>query len=539
MAPRGNFYDRNGVPLVTNRPGFTLVVNAKEAAFTPEVARALSEITGVPSAEIIQKVEKNKDNFEPVLIKSDLTQQMMTKIEERGRDLPGAMIVVQPLRTYLFGEVASHIIGYVGEVSAEEMAGKNYRSGSIVGKMGLEQYYDSLLRGQDGARRVEVDVAGRVVQEIGTKEPVPGHNIYLTLDIEMQKAAEKAVDEQLLWLREYGGAPNAYAASVVVMDPRDGAILAMVSRPAFNPNIFVGGLTQKDWDALSKNPYTPLNNKAISGEYPPGSTFKIVTGTAALELGKVTPQEKILDRGYHWAVPDKGNAGGEVLGWLNFREALSMSDNVYFFEMGYRLGIEAIAKYAREFGYGNLTKVNLFGESEGVVASPEYKKRLLDEDWYLAETFDAAIGQGFQLATPIQMANAVAAVANGGVRFRPRLVERAVSDKGVLVESMNPEVLGRIPMSESNGRIIREALREVAQEGGTASQLAWFPIPLAGKTGTSENSQGRDHGIFVSYAPADNPTIAMAVLVEHGGFGSTACIPIARRIYEQYFHIKP
>lgn len=538
MAPRGIFYDRNGIPLVNNKPGFTVVVNAKDKNFTPEVALRLGEILALPAEEIIQKVEKNKGKFEPVLIKSDLTPEMVTSIEERRIDLPGVIILVQPLRTYLFNEVAAHTIGYVGEISEDELEDlkkHGYRAGNIIGKMGLEKYYDSILRGHDGATRVEVDVAGRIVQEMAKKEPIPGHSIYLTIDIEVQKAAEEAVKAHLQWLRDYGGSPKANAAAVVVLDPRDGAVLALVSFPSFNPNSFAGGISQKEWDAISKNPYNPMDNKAISGQYPPGSTFKMVTGTAALELKKVTPEEKIFDSGSHWAVPQKGNSGGGALGWIDFNEALTKSDNVYLYELGYRLGIDNIEKYAREFGYGSLTGINLFGESEGVVASAEYKRRVFNEDWYLAETFDAAIGQGFQLATPLQMADVIAAIANNGVRYQPYLVSKVVSDKGELIENIQPKVAGKLPMSPNTTQIIQKALRGVAQEGGTAWQLAHFPIPLAGKTGTSENSQGRDHGLFVSYAPADNPTIAIAVLVEQGGYGSVAAIPIAKSIYEEYF----
>ena len=540
MAPRGLFYDRNGVPLVNNRPGFTLVVNAGESSFTPEIAKRLSEIINIPADEIMQKVEKSKDSFEPVPLKSDLTPEMMTQVEEKRAGLPGVMIIIQPLRTYLFGETAAHLIGYVGEISEAELSGgkgEGYLAGGIIGKMGLEQYYDKILRGRDGGTRVEVDVAGRIVQEIGKREPAPGHSIYLTIDIEVQKAAERALDKHLEWLRKNASSPNAFAAAVVALDPRDGAVLALVSRPAFDPNAFVAGISQKSWDAISRNPYNPLNNKAISGEYPPGSTFKMVTGTAALELGKVTPKEKIFDAGYHRAVPQKGNSGGGSLGWIDFNEALIKSDNVYFYEMSYRLGPNNIENYARGFGYGQRTGINLFGESEGVVAGVEYKKKVFNEDWYLAETFDAGIGQGFQLATPLQMAVSMAGIANGGGRYQPYFVSRIVSEKGELIESIEPKEKGRLPMSEETLRIIQKALRAVAQEGGTAWQLASFPVPLAGKTGTSENSHGRDHGIFVAYAPAYKPEIALAVLVEQGGYGATAAIPVAKEILEQYFNV--
>ncbi len=542
MAPRGIFYDRNGVPLVTNHPGFTVVVNAKESKFTPEVAARLADIVHMTAEEITAKVVKNKGNYEPVLIKSNLTPEMVTAIEERRGDLPGVLIAIQPLRTYVYNELAAHAIGYVGEISENELAKlkeKGYKSGQIIGKMGLEKYYDAILRGEDGANRAEVDVAGRIVHQLGKKEPVPGDNIYLTIDMEVQKAAEQAVAEHLEWLRKYAGRSKAFAASVVVLDPRDGAVLALVSYPTFNPNSFVSGISQKEWDKISKNPYNPMDNKAISGEYPPGSTFKVVTGAAALEMGKVTPEEKFFDGGHHRLVPDKGNSGGGALGWIDFNEALAKSDNVYFYEMAYRLGIANIEKYARAFGYGSLTGINLPGESEGLVANPAYKKKLFNEDWYLAETFDAGIGQGFQLATPLQMAVSISAVANGGTRYKPYLVSKIVSDKGELIEQFKPQAVAKLPVSAKTIEIIKRGLRDVAQEGGTAGQLAGFTVPLAGKTGTSENSMGEDHGVFVSYAPADNPDIAVVVLIEQGGYGATAAVPVARRIFEQHFHLKP
>ncbi len=541
MAPRGLFYDRNGVPLVTNRPSFTVVVNAKENRFTPEIAGKLADILGLPVDEISNKVEKNKNNYEPVVIKSDLTPEIVTRLEERRGDLPGVMIVIRPLRIYNCNELAAHTLGYVGEISEEELAqlkDKGYKQGQIIGKLGLEKYYDGILRGEDGATRVEVDVAGRVVHQLGKKEAMPGESLYLTLDADIQKSAERAVSEHLAWLR-YNGNYKAQAAAVVVMDPRNGAVLALVSWPTFNPNSFVSGISQKEWDKISKNPYNPMSNKAISGEYPPGSAFKVVTGAAALELGKVTAGEAIFDGGFHRLVPDKGNAGGGALGWIAFNEALAKSDNVYFYEMAYRLGIANLEKYARAFGYGSLTGINLPGESEGLVANPEYKRKLFNEDWYLAETFDAGIGQGFQLATPLQMAMAISAVANGGTRYKPYLVSKIVSDKNELIQTFEPQVAGTLPVSQYNIELIKKGLRDVAQEGGTAGQLAGFTVPLAGKTGTSENSMGQDHGVFVAYAPADKPEIAIAVLVEQGGYGSKAAVPIARRIFEDYFHVKP
>ena len=283
-----------------------------------------------------------------------------------------------------------------------------------------------------------------------------------------------------------------------------------------------------------------MQNRAISGEYPPGSTFKIITGTAALELGKVTPEEKILDTGHHWLIP-KGNALNEALGWIDFKTALSKSDNVYFYEMGNRLGIDNLEKYARLFGLGTYTGINLQGEADGLVANRRYKEKVYGEDWYLSETFDAAIGQGFQLATPIQMATVMGVIANGGHRYRPYLVSRMVSPNGETIKTFSPEEIGTVPIHlERTLNLIRSALHDVALPGGTAAYVFdGFPISIAGKTGTAENPHGDDHGWFVAYAPFDNPTVVVAVIVEQGGFGADSAAPIARKILEAAFNVTP
>lgn len=540
MAPRGIFYDRKGVPLVANRPGFAVSLQPGQR-YSDDVLNQLAALLTIPKQEILDRLERGKESFEPIRIKSDITPAMVTRIEERRHELPGVVIEIQPVRTYNYNELAAHVVGYVGEINERELAemkDPSYRAGTLIGKMGLEQLYDKQLRGQDGGDRVEVDVAGRVVNDLGRREPVPGNNLLLTIDYELQSAAEKAVDEHLKYLREAGGSPNAYGASVVVMDPRNGAVLALVSRPAFNPNLFATGISVNEWKKISDNPYHPMDNKPISGEYPPGSTFKIVTGLAALEAGKVTPEEQIFDSGQHWLIP-KGNADGEALGWLNFFNALAKSDNVYFYEMGNRLGIDNLEHYARIFGFGALTGINLPGEAEGLVASKKYKEKVFQEDWYLAETFDAAIGQGFQLATPLQIAVMLSSVANGGTRYQPYLVNKIVSDQGQEIQTFSSHELGKLPFKPNYIQLVQQALRGVAQEGGTAAQLANFPVSIAGKTGTAENSHGKDHGWFVCYAPFENPEIVVVVMVEQGGYGTTAGVPIARKILEAAFHIGP
>ncbi|MDF2874163.1 MAG: mrdA 1 [Sporomusa sp.] len=540
MAPRGVFYDRNGVMMVSNRPGFTVSLLSISGPVPDAVLDKLAGILNMNVQEIKAKVSQHTGSFEPIRIKTDLGPDIVTKIEERRAELPGVVIEIQPLRNYVNNELAAHIFGYVSEISEVELEkwkNDGYKAGDIVGKFGLERVYDKEIRGTDGGNQVEVDVSGRPVQVLGKKDPLPGHNLVLTIDYRVQKAAETAIDEQLAYLQTKTEFNKAKAAAAVVLNPKNGEILAMVSRPNFNPNLFNGGISEKDWKLLNDNPYHPMDNKAISGEYPPGSTFKIITGTAALELGKVTPQEKILDTGTHWIIP-KGNAMGEALGWINFREALSKSDNVYFYEMGNRLGIDNLEKYARMFGLGTVTGINLPGESEGLVANQRYKEKVYNEDWYLSETFDAAIGQGFQLTTPLQMAMVISQIANGGHRYKPNLVSRITGTNGDVIKTFSPEEVGQVTISDSTLNLIRESLREVAQEGGTAAaDFQDFPVAIAGKTGTAENSHGHDHGWFVAYGPYEDPRVAVAVIVEQGGFGTSSAAPIAKKIMEAAFNI--
>ena len=537
LAPRGIIYDCNGEELVKNEPGF--VVSLLRTNKKPDMAviNKLAGIIEVPPEQILEKIKQNEDSYEPIRIKSNLSAAMVTKIEERSEELRGILLELQSIRKYVNNELAVHVLGYVGEVSEYEISkdqNTDLKVGSIVGKFGLERFYDNYLRGTDGSYREEVDVAGRVVQTLDELPPKPGQGLVLTVDGKLQREAEKIVDEHLKYLRSSGFAPNANAAAIIAIDPRNGAIKALVSRPGFNPNLFVNGISSKDWQAINDNPFDPMSNKVISGEYPPGSTFKIVTGSAALETGKVTPQEMIFDSGKHWLIP-MGNAEGEALGWLNFHKALAASDNVYFYEMGNRVGIDALKKYAALFGFGKTTGIDLFGETEGIIASPEYKMKVFDEDWYLGDTFNAAIGQGFNLATPIQLAVMLSAVANNGDIYRPHLVDKIVNDDGSVIKEIKPEKIGRLPVSAETLELLQSALKAVAQEGGTAAQMANLSVPVAGKTGTAENPHGKDHGLFVGYAPADNPNLVVVAVIDQGGFGSVSAAPIVQRIFEYIF----
>lgn len=530
MAPRGTFYDRNGELLVTNRPGFSVSLLPLTAPISDDVIDRLSDLLKVPTDEIKTKIAGHS-GFNPIRIKTDVTPDIVSIIEEQKSQYPGVVIEVTPIRDYILKQEGAHTFGYVSEINdteLEKMKDEGYKSGDIIGKFGLEKVYDKELRGENGGQQVEVDVSGKPVQILGRKEPIPGDNLELTIDINLQQAAEKAVDEQLTQI-------GAHAAAAVVMNPQTGEILAMVSRPAFDPNLFAHGISSKDWNQLNNNPYHPMDNKTITGEYPPGSTFKIVTGTAALTEGVVTPDEQIFDSGHHWIIP-KGNADGEALGWLNFRTALAHSDNVYFYEMGNRLGIDRLEKYARMFGLGAKTGIDLPYEATGLVANRRYKEKNFDDgEWYLSETFDAAIGQGFNLVTPLQAAMVMGEIAADGKRYKPHVVNRIIAPDGSVVKDFQPELLSQLDVPEEDIKLVQDGLHDVTKYGTAASSFRGFTVDIAGKTGTAENSQGRDHGWFVAYGPFDNPNIVVAVIVENGGYGSQSAVPIGRKILEAAF----
>lgn len=540
LAPRGIIYDSEGKELVNNLPGYAVVLQ-KQSSYKPETLQRLSNLLQMPVEEINAKIKASKNFYEPIMLKNNLDQQMVTKIEEQRRYMPEVMLSVQPIRNYPYHELAVHALGYVGEVSSYEIEQglfKNISQGSLVGKGGLEKTYDKYLRGEDGAFMEEVDVAGNVVKHYDSVQPIPGKNLKLTIDYELQKELEAFTDKHLAFLRSSGIAPGARAAAVVAIDPRNGAVRAMVSRPGYDPNWFVHGISSKNWNSINNDPNYPMNNKVITGEYPPGSTFKIVTGSAAFELKKVGLNEPIFDGGFHPMVPTMGNAGGEVLGWLTFIKALAMSDNVYFYELGYRVGIDNIEKYAHIFGFGERTGIDLEGESKGLVASKKVKREIWDEDWRLGDTFNAAIGQGFNLTTPIQLSVMLSIVANGGTKYQPYLVDSIINSDGSLFEKPKRAEGKHIDVSQQTIDYIRMGMSATTQEGGTASYFAGLPKPIAGKTGTAENSHGRDHGLFVAYGPVDDPELVVVCIVEQGGFGSVAAGPIVYKAFEEFFQEK-
>lgn len=484
--------------------------------------------------------------YMPVRLKTNVDMETVAKIEERR--LPGVYIEVEPIRNYIYGSLAAHVFGYVGEINQEELKAlkdKGYRPGDLVGKTGLEKVLEQYLKGEDGGRQVEVTATGKPIRTLGEKAATPGATVNLTLDLRLQQVAEKALEEQLIKLQtdKRHPYPNAKRGAVVVLNVKTGEVLAMASYPSYDPNMFARGITQKEWESLANNPLRPMVNIAISEVYPPGSVFKMVTATAALEEKVTNEDEKILDRGVYWTIAPKKDwkVGGH--GSVDIVKALGVSCNIYFYEMGRRLGIDNIEKYARMYGLGELTGIELPGEKAGNVASREYKQKVFskasDKIWYPAETLDAAIGQGYHQYTPLQIVTYVSAIANEGYWMKPHLVKSIVDAEGNVIYEKKPEKGGEVPASKETFDIIKRGMRAVVSPGGTAySAFADFPIPIGGKTGTAQwDVKKTPHGWFVCFAPYDDPEVAVVVFIEQAGSGGTTGGPVARAVLSAYFNL--
>jgi len=466
-------------------------------------------------------------------------------VQEHSIDLPGVLTEVRPLRSYPYDKMAAHLFGYLGEITQHELQSAEfsgeYRSGDFVGKRGLEKLFEKYLRGVEGERRVEVDVKGRELRILKTQEPKPGNKVYLTLQRDLQRAAESALGEE--------------AGAAVAIDVKTGEVLAMVSRPSFNPAIFARGISGKEWIALLQDPRHPLQDKTIQGQYPPGSTFKIVTALAALKAGVATPSTTVDCQGF---LP-LGNRDFRCWkkwghGRTDLKKALKESCDVWFYKVSLDLGIDRIAEMARSLGLGSSLGFPLEGEKPGLIPDRQWKRRRYGVSWYDGETVIASIGQGYVLATPLQLAVMMASVANGGTVLRPQVVSRIEDLDGNILEQMTPDVINEAKLSPEDLKAVRRGIDAVVNEaGGTAWSSRLEGIKIAGKTGTSQvvklkdkddktakeevAYRFRDHALFVGYAPADDPQIALAVVVEHGGGGSHAAAPVAKQIFASYFGI--
>ncbi|HSR12702.1 MAG TPA: penicillin-binding protein 2, partial [Thermodesulfobacteriota bacterium] len=539
-APRGILFDRNGVPLVDSFPSFDVSLFRQDVpdidALIPDLARALS----LDPEKLEAKLEAAKGTplHQPVKIKTDITREDLANVETRKLDLPGVVVDVVIRRNYPYKELASHIIGYLGEISQDELEKDefaNHKLGYLVGKYGIEQKFELDLMGENGGRQIEVNAMGQKIRLLGQVEPNPGNNLYLTLDVELQKAAEEAM----------AGKNGA----VVAVDPQNGDILAMVSKPNFDPNLFARGINPESWKTITDNPLHPLQNRAIQGQYPPGSVFKIIMAIAALEEKVITPETAFHCGGsYHYGNRDYRCWKKEGHGGLSLRRALVESCDVYFYNVGMRLGVNRIAKYASEAGLGRPTGFPLGREKPGLVPTSAWKLKRFGIPWQLGENLSISIGQGYNLATPLQIACSVSALFNGGKYYQPRIVRKIGAPHGEVLKEIPPVVLQNVEISPQSIDFVREALWGVVNSpGGTGSRARVEGFNVAGKTGTSQVVQRKgdkfdtttpefqDHAVFACFAPAPNPEIAVAVLVEHGGGGGANAAPVAKQVLETYY----
>lgn len=538
QGPRGIFYDRRGAVLVSNRPSFAISIIPREYTSPREATPALAALLNMPQADIEAMLAAGRGYpYTPIRVKRDADQSILAKIEERKAQLPGVIVEATPVRHYVYGSLAAHVFGYIGRIDEEEYAVRRetgYSPNDLIGKDGLERVWEEQLKGGDGGRQVEVNAGGEEVGLAGERPVRPGNSLVLTLDANLQKAAEDALAAQIAASRRSGHPARGGAA--VALDIRSGAVLAMASSPAFDPNVFVRGITAREWNALVGNADRPLHNRAIQSGYPPGSVFKIVTAAAALDRGLVSAAEVFDDKGVYvldgWRFYGWETKG---LGRLRLEDALAWSSDPVFYELGRRLGIDALAAYALTFGFGGESGIGLRGEAKGIVPTIGWKLETYGEGWYPGETLIAAIGQGYYLATPLQQARLLMAVANGGLLYRPLLVTRVVRADGAVAAEYPPVVTGTVYLQPGTWDTIRSGLVAVTTRGTAAAAFRGFGPGAAGKTGSSETGKGTVHAWFACYAPVANPEIAVAVLIEEGGEGSSAAAPVARRILEAYF----
>ncbi|MBF0199864.1 MAG: penicillin-binding protein 2 [Desulfamplus sp.] len=546
-ASRGMIYDRSGILLVDNRPSFDLKIVLKDARPMDRTLENLSRLTAIPMEEFLDKIESAPKGsvYKPLILKKNITRDQLAVVEARGFDIPGVFVDVEPRRNYIYKNSAAHAIGYLGEINEKEIRSGRYpdvRSGDSIGRYGAEKSYEELLRGKRGGSQVEVDARGRLVRVIDTVDPIPGKDIHLTIHALLQQRAEELMEGK--------------AGALVAMEPFSGEILAMVSTPAFDPNDFIGGISIDKWNLLMANPDNPMSNKAIQGEYPPASTYKMVTAIAALEEG-------VADRSTTRFCPGHYKYGNRVYrcwkkwghGKVDVLDALEKSCDVFFYRAGEDLGVDAIAQYARGCGLGKPTMIDLDNERPGLIPTSSWKKRRFGKPWQGGETLSIAIGQGFNLATPLQMAVFTAAIGNGGTIYRPRILKsvRNVLEKEGM-EYVAPEISGGLPAGRETLNLIRQGMVNVVEsDRGTARGIRINGVPMAGKTGTAQvfsltkahresnlplPPHLRDHAWFVCYAPADNPVIAVSVIIEHGEHGSTAAAPVAGAVVRAWLEIE-
>jgi len=542
QAPRGMILDRNGEILVDARPALGITLVPSETEDLDLTLRRVARLARVEETDLVGRFGRpaGAARFKAQRVLDDLDRAAFARIDERLWALPGVHSEYQTLRDYRFGDAGAHLLGWLGEIDADQLGDREYqgyRQGDVVGRKGIEQLLEHELRGRPGGENWLVDAHGRELEQLSAVEPQPGLNATLTLDRRLQQIAEQALDEV------------DKAGAIVGIDPRSGEVLVLASRPGFDPNHFARGIDTAEWKTLKDDARAPLHFRALQGQYPPGSTYKVVTAIAGLEDGVIRPGFEVVCNGsfrFGRRTYRCWKRGGH--GVVDVHKALVQSCDVFFYRVGLDVGVDRLAYYARSLGFGARTGIELPGETTGLVPTRTWKERRFGEPWMEGETVSVSIGQGFNLWTPLQLASAYAAVGNGGTRWRPFLVKRVQRPDGTILREVAPESEGSLPFKEETLRLVRSALRGVVHEPhGTGGAMRGLPgnVEAAGKTGTAQvvgmkgdapddesliPEQYRDHAWFVTYVPAENPRLALAVLVEHGGHGGSAAAPLAAKV---------
>ena len=543
---RGLILDRNGTVLAHNYSAYTLEISPKEAGPLEPLLDELAQIVDIAPRDRkrFRKLLEERRELDALPIRTRLTDEEVARFSVNRYRFPGVQINARLFRHYPSGDLASHVIGYIGRISEKEMAkleergvAANYRGADYIGKTGLEGRYEDDLHGVAGVEEVETDAGGRAVRTLRTTAPLAGNNLHLALDLRTQEIAEKAFGE--------------HRGALVAIEPATGGVIALVSKPGFDPNLFVEGIDPQNWDALNTSLDKPLNNRALQGVYPPGSTFKPFMALAGLELGKRRPDYSISDPGY-FTLPGVGRPwrdwkkGGH--GTVDLHKSIVISCDTYYYGLAQELGIENIYRFIGQFGLGKATGIDIAGESTGVLPSPEWKMRRFKQKWFGGDTISVGIGQGYNLATPVQLAFATAILANHGIVYRPHLVRQIEDIQTSERRTIEAQPYNTFSISDENLIRVRNAMVDVNKPGGTAGQaFNGAEYPVAGKTGTAQvvgmkagekydeskvSERYRDHALYIAYAPADNPKLALAILVENGGHGGSIAAPIARQVFD-------
>lgn len=533
VAPRGTISDRNNIPLVDNRPSFDVMLYRESMKNQADTIRFVTEMLGVKPEDLEARLRRSKNTglYHPIVLKEDANMEDISIVEGHRRDHPEIQLGPEPRRLYHYGRLAAHLLGYVGEISEKELASNQFpgvASGSLIGQSGVERTYNKILIGRDGTRQVLVDSLGREVGLLDETDSIVGGEVQLTLDLELQSIAEKTLEDKV--------------GAIAAMDPRNGEILAMASSPSFDPNDFSTRISESAWAQLVNHPDRPMQNRAIQNSYSPGSIFKLIMADAGLEEGLLDDNPSVTCRGaatYYGRTFHCANKDGH--GTLHLEQAIAKSCNIFFYELGRRLGISKIAQHAHNLGLGERTGIDLPGERPGVMPSPEWKMETRRAKWYVGETISVSIGQGAVSVTPLQILRAVSAIATGGLLTTPHVLLRAEGISGSDLKCP----IRQVPIGEDRVRRIREGMWESVNNYGTGHNAAIPGLNICGKTGTVQvignerkqqlNETIEDHSWFAGFGNRDDPEIAVVVFLEHGGKGGIAAAPLARQIFQAYF----